>query len=101
MIGSASGAQLRQAYEDLRAHALGHPVASIVPRGFALFLQSGLPGWMQCWNRLVPSPSRPPTVASSLTTTSVGAGMGAELVLLLAQMALAGRVAPQVAGVGA
>jgi len=97
MTETLSGEHLRQAYEVLRTHALGKPLAATVPKGLALFLRSGLPGWMQAWKRLVPSPSRPaPTTASP--SASISLGMAAELALLLTQMVLSGRAAEPMAG---
>ncbi len=80
-----SGEQLRQAYEALRAQATGQSPAPAAPRGLALFLRSGLGGWMQAWRRLITTslpPRREPETAPDRT------GLSAELALVLIQMAL-------------
>src|SRR5215472_9211847 len=82
----ASGSELAQAYELLRAQAEGGVTLGTRPTGLAAFLRGGMPQWMATWRRLLPvsspHPKQPATAAPSL------AGIGRELALLLAEMAL-------------
>lgn len=88
-----AGEQLRQAYETLRAQAgLAGPAAP-APRGLALFLRSGLAGWMQTWKRLVASPPPTRSMHQPELTVTRSSESGPELTILLVQMALAGPVA--------
>jgi len=83
----ASGSELAQAYELLRAQAEGGVIlVGTRPTGLAAFLRGGMPEWMATWRRLPPvsspHPEQPAAAAPSL------AGIGRELALLLAEMAL-------------
>ena len=46
---------LSQSYEALRDFAVDHKMAPAVPRGLALFLRRGMPGWMETWTKPVSS----------------------------------------------
>jgi hypothetical protein len=82
---TATANELENGYEALRAQAVGE-VPRITPRGLTLFLRSGLPAWMRAF------PPSAPLLASAPAIMHVGAhgmaGVGAELVHVLAQMAL-------------
>lgn len=86
MRDRASGSELAQAYELLRAQAEGGVILGTRPTGLAAFLRGGMPEWMATWRRLLPvsspHPEQPATAAPSL------AGIGRELAVLLAEMAL-------------
>ena len=86
---TAQAGELAEGYEALRAQALGE-LPPLTPRGLALLLCAGLPGWMSA----CPPGSRPrPTVTSPADARESCAltGASAELVRVLAEMALAGR----------
>ena len=80
-----SAGDLTPAYEALRAQATG-AVPAGTPRGLALFLAAGFPGWMEAW---APLASAAPTSrrAAGEHDLPVGRG-GKEVVQLLAEMAL-------------
>ena len=81
----SSPADLLQAYEGLRAHALGQLPAGTL-RGLALFLDRGMPAWMNAWAQLAPFPTPPvPTGASDRPPLDA---LGGELVRVLTEMAL-------------
>lgn len=80
-----SPADLLQAYEGLRAHALGRLPAG-TPRGLALLLDGGMPAWMSAWARLAPCPIPPAPVGAS-NRPPLDA-LGGELVRVLTEMAL-------------
>jgi hypothetical protein len=46
---------LTQSYEDLRDFMVCHKMSLASPRGLALFLRRGMPGWIQAWSRPAPS----------------------------------------------
>lgn len=85
MKSPSSPADLLQAYEGLRAHALGQLPAGTL-RGLALFLDGGMPSWMNAWARLAPC-STPPAPAGSSDRPPLDA-LGGELVRVLTEMAL-------------
>jgi len=90
---SASAAELTAGYEALRAGAIGARPQS-TPRGLAVLARSGLPGWLCAFppaERRTRTACSPP--CSSLGPASEGPSprAGAELVRLLAEMALAVR----------
>jgi hypothetical protein len=69
-------------YEALREAAAGS-VVSETPRGLALFIEQGLPAWMRAWSALPPAPPIVPVGERPLSS-----GLGADVVLLLTEMAL-------------
>ena len=81
---ATASADLCQAYEALRAHAIGPPSLGAAPRGLMLFLRGGLAGWMRALTALTPAPS-PRTNGHQPAGRSEST---AELILVLAQMAL-------------
>jgi len=74
-------------YEALRAAATGSSVSD-TPRGLALLVAQGLPAWMQAWAPLPALPAPAPAGERPLA-----AGVGAEMVRLLTEMALGCRSA--------
>ncbi|HVL27756.1 MAG TPA: hypothetical protein VM390_06385 [Acidimicrobiales bacterium] len=79
---------LAAGYEALRAEAVGS-LPSEAPRGRALVLGQGLPAWIGAW-------AAPAAAAPSSCAPCPGAiaGPTAEVVALLAEMALGARPAP-------
>lgn len=69
-------------YEALRATATGSAVSD-TPRGLMLLLAQGLPAWMQAW-----APLPPPAPEGPAGARPLAAGLGAEMVRLLTEMAL-------------
>jgi hypothetical protein len=88
---AADPVQLEQAYEALRAQAMGQLPAS-TPRGLALFLARGLPSWLVAWTTptLAPAASVRPAPAASTPKPGFG-GLSAELVMVLTEMVLGGQ----------
>ena len=76
--------QLALAYEALRAQATGE-VASVTPRGLALFLAQGLASWMSCWKPVAIESKTPAAVARH---PSPHVGPDSEMIQLLTEMAL-------------
>lgn len=84
----APAAELEHSYESLRAQALGE-IPTQTPRGLAVFLGRGMCAWMYACAPL------PPSTPMSTGRDSSGhdiALVGAELVQLLAEMVLSGRL---------
>lgn len=75
-------------YEALRAEATGG-LSSAAPRGRALVLGQGLPAWIRAW-AAPPAPAAPPPCAP---WRSGDGALGADVVRLLAEMALGARPA--------
>lgn len=79
---------LTQSYEDLRDFMVCHKIGLASPRGLALFLRGGMPGWILAWSR--PSLS---TVTVRPETFGVNPGctrpLPPESAAILANMALA------------
>ena len=85
----APAGELAEGYEALRAQALGG-FPPLTPRGLAVFLCAGLAGWMSA----CPPGSRPRRAVTSkpgARETHALTGASAEIVRVLAEMALAGR----------
>lgn len=81
---SSRPAEMTAAYEAIRAQATGElPTAS--PRGLTLFLGAGLPSWLRAWVPLAPAP---PTASVAPTDSPPSLGLGAEVVMVLTQIAL-------------
>jgi hypothetical protein len=84
---TASPVEVAQAYEALRAQALGQAPA-VTPRGLALFLRVGLAGWMPaCAPR---APAAPAARSSAGRPRTPPVELTAELVRVLTEMALGG-----------
>lgn len=78
---------LAAAYEALRAEAAGG-LPSTAPRGRALVLGQGLPAWIRAW--VTAPPAAPPPSPPCRSGTG---GLAADVVRLLAEMALGARPA--------
>lgn len=93
MSGVRPGLQveLTQGYEALRAQALGANAVASPARGLALFLRRGLPAWLESWERISPPPSPSSTECRPPGPALLPLGIGAEAVVLLANMVLDGR----------
>ncbi len=80
---------LCEQYEALRAQATGQYPGIATPRGLALFLRQGMPGWMLAWSDCVPVT----TTTATRTTNDKGTGLlgslHSEVAMLLVSMALA------------
>jgi len=79
---------LTKRYEELRAFALGEATGVTPPKGLALFLRQGMPGWIGAWSHLVSAgPIRSSSPAESILDEAARS-LQAEVVLVLAGMAL-------------
>jgi hypothetical protein len=78
--------ELTSGYEALRAAATGSRPCD-TPRGLSLVMAEGVPAWMRAW-RPLPPPSWPVGAAGP---RPVAAGLGAEVVRVITEMALGGR----------
>lgn len=78
---------LAAGYEALRAEATGG-LPSAAPRGRALVLGQGLPAWIRVW--VTAPPAAPPPSPPCCSGTG---GLAADVVRLLAEMALGARPA--------
>jgi hypothetical protein len=88
MSGHPPVDDLSAGYEALRAQAVGGlPTDS--PRGRALLLSEGVPAWILAW-AAPPAAHMPPAPTDRRSDPG---GMSAEVVRLLAEMALGGRLA--------
>ena len=76
--------QLALAYEALRAQATGE-LASVTPRGLALFLTQGLASWLSYWKPVATESNTP---AAAARHQSPRIGPDSEMVQLLTEMAL-------------
>ncbi|MBU6423457.1 MAG: hypothetical protein KGQ88_05410 [Chloroflexi bacterium] len=83
-VAAPTAADLERAYEAVRAQATG-TATPVTPRGLALIIDTGLPAWIHARASL----ARSEIVAPAPTTTPVGPS--AELVSVLAEMALGGQ----------
>ncbi len=81
---------LVKSYEDLRDSMVCHKMTPVPPRGLALFLCQGMPGWIDAWSRLAPSDKATPFRAQSLEIRPGCPGpLPSEATVILANMALA------------
>jgi hypothetical protein len=72
-------------YETLRSAALGRtPSATANARGMALFMRDGMSAWMQAWRSCAVAPRE-----RGCDARAARSAMPAEMVAVLAQMALA------------
>jgi hypothetical protein len=81
---AAPPVELAQAYEALRAQAVGQ-LPAVTPRGLALFLRVGLAGWMAAC--APPTAAAPPRAADG-RGVAPRVALDGELVRILAAMAL-------------
>lgn len=88
-IRNVKGA-LSESYEALRDFAVYHKMALAVPRGLALFLRRGMPGWIEAWSKPMLS-DQVMTVKSPAFETGRGSTgpLSPEAATILANMALA------------
>jgi hypothetical protein len=81
---------LIKSYEDLRDFTVGHKMTLAPPRGLALFLRQGMPGWIEAWSRLASSDKATPFSPQPLEVRPGCAGpVLSEAAAILANMALA------------
>lgn len=73
-------------YEELRRNAVERH-GPFVRNGLAVMLRQGLAAWMQEWSRM-PAPLPRPSGEERLTPCPLPAGTGAEVINVLAAMAL-------------
>lgn len=88
--GRLGVANLMEDYEALRAFALGQGIEGPPPRGLAVFLRGGMPGWMGAWSRLEPSARWEAAPPPEGAWGRAGAAVVGDVVVVLAGMALAG-----------
>lgn len=81
--------ELVQWYEDLRGQATGQ-IPAATPRGLSLLLNSGLPAWIAACPSVMPVPEPPTAPAVREVPAHSLAGLSAELVSILTEMALGG-----------
>ncbi len=87
MITATAGAQLAASYEALRAQAVGE-LTTRMPRGLAALLRLGVPAWMRACTALMPVTTSP--TADTTARSSASSSPPAEMVTILAEMALGG-----------
>lgn len=81
---------LIKSYEDLRDFMVGHKMTLAPPRGLALFLRRGMPGWIEAWSGLASSDKATPFRSQPLEVSPGCAGsLPPEAAAILANMALA------------
>ena len=81
---------LIESYEDLRDFVACHKMTLVPPRGLALFLRRGMPGWIDAWSGLEPSDTAMPISPRPLEMSLGRAGpLPPEAAAILANMALA------------
>ena len=83
---AAAADDLLGGYEALRAQAIGE-LSDLTPRGLGVFMRSGVPGWMVACAPSMEHRSRSSPVDSRTPARRL-AGASAELVRMLAEMAL-------------
>ncbi len=82
-------ANLMEAYEGLRAFAMGQQADGPPPRGLVAFLRQGMPGWIGVWSRLdLPCPHQAASPPEG-TWGRVGISLVDEVAMALVSMALA------------
>jgi hypothetical protein len=79
--------ELCAGYEAMRAAATGSLVSE-TPRGLALLLAEGLPGWMRAF-----APLPPASPIAAAVERPLASGLGGEVVRVLTEMALGRRSA--------
>ena len=79
---------LCEQYEALRAQATGECPGIATPRGLALLLRRGMPGWMLTWSNCVPVTSTPVSMSTNDKGNGLLNSLHSEVAVLLASMAL-------------
>jgi hypothetical protein len=81
---------ITQSYEDLRDFIISHKMPLAPPRGLALLLRRGMPGWIEVWSRPVSSDQAVTIRPQRLGISPGGTGpLPLEAAAILTNMALA------------
>lgn len=83
------GKSLCEQYEALRAQATGECPGIATPRGLALLLRHGMPGWMLAWSDCVPVTRTTATISTNDKANGKLGSLHSEVAMLLVSMALA------------
>ena len=83
------GNSLCEQYEALRAQATGEYPGIATPRGLALFLRQGMPGWMLAWSDCVLVTITTATMSTNDKGNALLGSLHSEVAMLLVSMALA------------
>lgn len=86
MLNNDNG--LCEQYEALRAQATGECPGIAAPRGLALLLRRGLPGWMSAWSDCVPVTRNTVPVSTDDKGNGLLNSLHSEIAVLLVSMAL-------------
>jgi hypothetical protein len=79
---------LGEHYEQLRAQARGELPYLSTPRGLALFLRQGMPGWILAWSYCTPATRTTAPRAQDDRGSVLRMSYAREVAVLLANMAL-------------
>ena len=82
------GNSLCEQYEALRAQATGEYPGIATPRGLALFLRQGMPGWMLAWSDCIPVTKTTAPMSTNDKNNRLLDSLHSEVAVLLASMAL-------------
>jgi len=82
------GDSLCEQYEALRAQATGECPGIPTPRGLALLLRRGMPGWMTAWSDCVPVTRTTAPMSTNDKNNRLLDSLHSEVAVLLASMAL-------------
>jgi hypothetical protein len=82
------GESLCEQYEALRAQATGECPGIATPRGLALLLRRGMPGWMTAWLDCVPVTRTTAPMSTDDKGNRLLNSLHSEVAILLASMAL-------------
>ena len=82
------GDSLCEQYEALRAQATGECPGIATPRGLALLLRRGMPGWMSAWSECVPVTSTTVPMSTNDKGNGLLNSLHSEVAVLLVSMAL-------------
>ena len=80
---------IRARYEDLRADVLRHDSNAFVhSRGLAIFVRSGMLGWMDAWLQCKSLNRHPENNSDNIVRHELPLDVRSQLVLVLANMAI-------------
>lgn len=82
------GDSLCEQYEALRAQAIGGCPGIPMPRGLALLLRRGMPGWMSAWSDCVPVTRTTAPMSTDDKGNRLPDSLHSRVAILLASMAL-------------